>query len=117
MVSVLYESPHALSKTLMLLREVCGAQRHIVVAKELTKMHEHVFRGCISEAINEFGADIKGEFVLIIYPDTKQREVSDEDIKELLREYKASRMTKKDAAKAASEKLGIRPNRAYRLTI
>lgn len=116
-VSVVYESPHALTKTLDLLRKACGEQRNIVVAKELTKMHEYVFRGSLEEASKRFDGNVKGEFVLILFPKAEAREVTDEDIKALLDEYLADGMTKKDAAKAASEILGIRPNRAYRLTL
>lgn len=116
-VNVVYESPHALTKTLELLKKSCGEQRNIVVAKELTKMHEYVFRGSIEEALKCFDGNVKGEYVLIVFPKTETREVTDEDIKALLNEYIAKGMTKKDAAKAASEILGIRPNRAYRLTL
>ena len=116
-VSVVYESPHALKKTLELLVKACGMNRQIVIAKELTKMHEHVFRGSLGEVLEHFDGNVKGEFVLIIHPGIERKEVTDDDIKALLNEYISKGMTKKDAAKAASEILGIRPNRAYRLTL
>ncbi|MBT3318255.1 MAG: 16S rRNA (cytidine(1402)-2'-O)-methyltransferase [Clostridia bacterium] len=117
MVSVLYESPHALSKTLDALRIACGEDRHIVVAKELTKIHEHVFRGSLKEAIDFFGIENKGEYVLIVSEREEETEATDEQIIALLDEYITNGMTKKDAANATSKKLGIRPNRAYRLTL
>lgn len=117
MVSVVYESPHSLKKTLDALCTACGEQRDIVVAKELTKIHEHVFRGKLNEAQKYFDGDTKGEYVLIVGARQAQEQATDEQIIALISEYKENGMTKKDAAKAASKKLGIRPNRAYRLTI
>ncbi len=114
---VVYESPHKLSKTLVELLEQLGAQRKIVIAKELTKIHESVFRGSLKEAAQAFESAQKGEFVLIIEAAPETAQASDEQISKLVEKYIQSGMTKKDAAKAASEKLGVSKNRAYRLTI
>lgn len=114
---VIYESPHKLVSTLSDLYEICGKDRQVVIAKELTKMHEHVFRGNLEEACAFFDTDIKGEFVIIASGKSNKTEVSDNEIRELLEHYLDQGMTKKDAARAASQKLGIRPNRAYRLSL
>lgn len=114
--SVIYESPHTLKKTLKALAEACGDERGVVVAKELTKMHERVYWGNVGEASAFFAEPVKGEFVLIVDGKAKQ-DVTDEQIRTALNEFIAQGMTKKDAAEAASLKLGVRPNRAYRLTI
>ncbi len=116
---IVYESPHALHTTLCDLAAVCGEGRNIVVAKELTKMHEQVYRGTLGAAAEVFGESNKGEFVLVIAAaeNSQQIEVCDSDIKAALDEYIASGMTKKDAAKAASEKFGISKNRVYKLSI
>ena len=63
---ILYESPHRILKLLSELLISLG-ERKIVVARELTKMFEEIFRGSTSEAINHFSSkSIKGEFVLVI---------------------------------------------------
>ncbi len=115
---VLYESPHGLKDTLAAIAEACGDQRRVAVAKELTKMHESVFRGTAGEARDAFGGDIKGEYVVVVGgAEITKAQVSDEDIKALLEKYISSGMTKKDAAHAASVKLNISKNRVYKLTI
>jgi len=116
--TVIYESPHALSATLQAFFEAMGGQRHIVVAKELTKLHERVFSGTLDEACGMFHGDLKGEYVLVLDGCADEAaEVSDSDIAAAINACLDVGMTKKDAAKAASDKLGISKNRAYRLTL
>lgn len=118
MPAVIYESPHALHETLCAMLELLGGGRHIVVAKELTKLHERVFSGTLEEAVREFGGDVKGEYVLVLDGAEETREeASDSDIEKEIETLLAAGMTKKDAAKAASEKFGISKNRAYRLSL
>ncbi len=63
---VLYESPHRLQRALQILLE-CLGNRRIAVAREITKMHEEVFRGRLHEAIEHFSAHSpRGEFTLVI---------------------------------------------------
>ncbi|OGF82346.1 16S rRNA (cytidine(1402)-2'-O)-methyltransferase [Candidatus Giovannonibacteria bacterium RIFCSPLOWO2_01_FULL_46_13] len=65
---VLYESPHRILKTLKELMDASG-DRNVNIGRELTKMHEEMFRGKISEAIEYFSRDkVRGEFVIIINP-------------------------------------------------
>lgn len=118
MPAVIYESPHALHETLSAMLELLGGGRHIVVAKELTKLHERVFSGTLEAAALEFDGGIKGEYVLVVDGAEETREeASDSDIEKEIETLLAAGMTKKDAAKAASEKFGISKNRAYRLSL
>lgn len=65
--TVFYESPHRINKTLSQLEEVLGGDRKIVIARELTKMHEEFLRGTISSVREEFEKRApKGEFVLVL---------------------------------------------------
>lgn len=66
---VLYESPHRIKKLLVELREVQVAR--VVIARELTKMHEEVVSGTPIEVLEHFTKHpdrVKGEFVVIIEP-------------------------------------------------
>ena len=61
---VAFESPHRLLSTLKDIQEVAG-ERRLAICREMTKLHEEVFRGTASEAIEHF-AKPKGEFTLVI---------------------------------------------------
>ncbi|MEK7464205.1 MAG: 16S rRNA (cytidine(1402)-2'-O)-methyltransferase [Patescibacteria group bacterium] len=64
---ILYESPHRIEKTLSSLGEVFGENNEIVVGRELTKIHEEIFKGPVGEAQKHFqGERQRGEFVLIV---------------------------------------------------
>ena len=64
---ILYESVHRLEKTLTALIDLLGEDQEIVVARELTKIYEEIFRGGIGNAQNYFQDEKKkGEFVLIV---------------------------------------------------
>lgn len=66
---VFYESPHRIMKTLESLREVLGADKCVVVLKELTKIHEEVVRGSAEEVHAYFEAHedkVRGEFVVVV---------------------------------------------------
>lgn len=91
---LLYESPHRLRKTLADLEQTLGGERSIVLARELTKLHETFWRGSIDEAISYHAKhDPKGEFTLVvagIVP--SQKEWTDADIKaELARQLQQGR--------------------------
>jgi 16S rRNA (cytidine1402-2'-O)-methyltransferase len=62
---ILYESPHRVIKTLKEIKEIFG-DRRIAIARELTKMHEEIVRGTLSEVIDKLGTRPRGEIVLII---------------------------------------------------
>ena len=64
---IIFESPYRLIKTLEDIKEVIG-DREIAICRELTKIYEEIFRGKISEGIEEFlnRKQIKGEFTLVI---------------------------------------------------
>ena len=66
---ILFESPHRLVRFLADVLEVIG-ERNIVVARELTKRFEEIFRGNVSEALEKFQDTApRGEFTILIAPD------------------------------------------------
>jgi len=66
---VVYESPHRLAATLADLVRACGAERRVVVVRELTKLHEEVWRGTVAGALAAVEArqgGPRGEYVLVL---------------------------------------------------
>ena len=67
---VLYESPHRLVKTLIMLSEFCGQERQAVVIREISKMYEQKHRGNLSELIEFFQITqpdkVRGEIVIVV---------------------------------------------------
>ena len=62
--TVFYESPHRIIATLEALRETLG-DRNIVIGREMTKLHEEIFRGTLTEAIEHFQKP-RGEFTVAV---------------------------------------------------
>ena len=60
---ILYESPFRVIETLELIKEVMG-DRNISISREISKKHEEVYRGTVSEVLEEINP--KGEFVIVI---------------------------------------------------
>ncbi|QQR54807.1 16S rRNA (cytidine(1402)-2'-O)-methyltransferase [Candidatus Peregrinibacteria bacterium] len=66
---VLYESPHRLQKTLEQMLGILGPDRNVVLARELTKMHETFHRGTLGELTAQFKTHPpKGEMVILVAP-------------------------------------------------
>jgi 16S rRNA (cytidine1402-2'-O)-methyltransferase len=66
---VFYEPPHRLKKTLEQLGEFLDANAQVAVAKELTKIHEHYYRGTLKEVLTMLPENVKGEYVVMIHPE------------------------------------------------
>jgi len=64
---VLYESPFRLVKTLNQLKEFLGENRYVVVAREISKLHEEYIRGSLKELCEHFNEQtVKGEIVIVV---------------------------------------------------
>ena len=78
--TAIYESPHRIVQTLEQLMVVCGADRPCAVARELSKLHEEVFRGSLRAAHAHFSAGVvRGEIVLVVDAKPASLEVIDLD--------------------------------------
>lgn len=95
---VAFEAPHRLLQSLNDLEEILG-NRRITICRELTKIHEEVFRGTISQAIAHFSQP-RGEFTLVIAGHTRRRdekELVDFFIKEEFHRLRCEGVTAKEA--------------------
>jgi len=111
---IFYEAPHRLLKLLEDIYEVLG-NRRIVLARELTKIHEEIFRGDVKtllDIVRENGP--KGEMVLVV-EGYKGEAVKDEsvNVRELVKKYMEEGLSKKEAIKKVSVDLGISKRDVY----
>lgn len=115
---VLYEAPHRLARTLADLAEVCGPSRRVAVCRELTKLHEEVWRGTLAEAIGRAGErDPIGEHVLVLEGAPPAPPVDDDAINDALLAALGAGCSKRDAATQVAAALDVPKRRAYDLAL
>jgi 16S rRNA (cytidine1402-2'-O)-methyltransferase len=117
--TVLYEAPHRLEKTLVDLAVVCGDDRRVALTRELTKMHEEVWRGTLSEAIEHSRAVApRGEYAIVIAPAINTEvEVTDEEIIRELATRTEKGLSKRDAIDEVTAAFGVARKRVYAIAV
>ena len=110
---VFYESPHRITKTLKLMEDILG-DRPIALCREITKKHEEILRGSISE-ITKVAGDLKGEMVIVVSGNNNviEETVFEQTIVEHVDEYVSKGMTVKDAIKEVAKLRNIKKNEVY----
>lgn len=110
---VVLEAPHRVGDSLKDILAVLG-DRRIAACRELTKMHEEIFRGRVSEAAARF-ADPKGEFTLVIEGNTQTapQEMTPE-IAKRLHELKDGGISAKEAIGAVMAETGLSKRELYK---
>ncbi|MBE9128866.1 MULTISPECIES: 16S rRNA (cytidine(1402)-2'-O)-methyltransferase [unclassified Coleofasciculus] len=116
---IFYESPHRLRQTLQHLADKLGAYRHIVLARELTKLHEEFWRGTIKEAIAHYNErESKGEFTLVVAGEQPGVPVLSEDtLKEELIEIMARGVSRSQAARQLAQLTKLPRRQLYQLAL
>jgi 16S rRNA (cytidine1402-2'-O)-methyltransferase len=114
---VLYETPHRLLAALAAIAAVWGRARPLVVTRELTKLHEELFRGTVAEALVHFGAErVRGELVLILPPVPKAAPAT--GVEETLRRLMLDEgMSRSAAVRQAAKTLGVPRSEVYRVSL
>ena len=110
---IIYEAPHKIITTLNDIYKNLG-NVNIVLAKELTKIHESFIRGSVIEIIEKM-TDIKGEMIILIEGnsvsiDEKKKDLSIDEQYEL---YKKQGLTKNEIIKKIAKNLGVSKNEIY----
>lgn len=116
--TVLFEAPHRLARTLSDLEAACGGERPVVIARELTKLHEEVWRGDLAGAV-AWAADRSppGEIVLVLGGAPPAAEADDDMVRAAVREALASGASVRDAAAQVAADLHVPRRRAYNLAV
>lgn len=114
---VLYEAPHRLLNCLTDIATVLGADKQLAVARELTKLHEELFRGTVTEAIAHFSqARVRGEIVLLLAPavDVKPTETVRQALERLSQE---SDLPMKAIVKQVAKSHGVSGSEVYNIAL
>jgi 16S rRNA (cytidine1402-2'-O)-methyltransferase len=115
---VLFESPVRLVRLLEDLFEACGGARRVAVARELTKLHEEIFRGTLEDAVAYYGEHpARGEVTLVVEGASEADEapIDEEDVKSIARELMGEGMRASGVARELARRLGMGRNDAYRI--
>ena len=117
---VFYEAPHRILDTLADIEAVFGPSQHVVLARELTKIHEEFLRGPVGDVRVRLAArpSIRGEFVLLFSPSLAEPGASEPsptsiaaEVSDLMRREGLNEM---DALKRVAKSRGMGKSQAYR---
>ncbi len=118
---IFYEAPHRVRETLQDVVEIFGADRRVVVAREVTKLHEEFLRGRAGEVLAELDRreEVKGEITLLIAKEDDSEAPRTQDVKQTVNQrirelMKSSEMEEKAALKQAAKEFGLSRSEAYR---
>jgi 16S rRNA (cytidine1402-2'-O)-methyltransferase len=111
---VVFEAPHRVARTLADLVDACGPDRRVAVARELTKLHEEVWRGTLAGAA-AWAADREppGEIVLVVEGAPAATPPDDAAVLAAVQAELAGGASARDAARAVADRLSVPRRRAY----
>ena len=112
--SIIYEAPHKLKNTLQDLEQFIE-NRKIVLARELTKIHEEFIRGTVGEIINK-SDELRGEMIIVVEGAKKQDEqnnLNNISLEEHYKYYENLGFDKKEIIKKVSKDRGVSKNEIY----
>lgn len=115
--TIIYEAPHKLQTTLLDLKDVIG-DRKVVVARELTKIHEEFIRGNIEEIIQKT-KDVKGEIIILIEGASELTDIERQEnfnnisLEEHYNYYEKQGLDRKEIIKRIAKDRGVPKNDIY----
>jgi len=114
---IFYETPHRILESLQELAGILGAERNMVIARELTKIHEEFIRGAAGEILKRLdGRELRGEITLLIgKAQTAGNAPSAKDLPTRLKEImEREQLDEKAALKALAKEQGCSKSELYR---
>lgn len=113
---VLFEAPHRLYAALVDMAEILGPDRAIAVCRELTKLHEEIWRGSLAEARQEWNQrQPRGEFTLVVAGAASEPSWDEAQVEVALASLITAGETTKDAVRQVTEKSGWSKREVYAL--
>jgi 16S rRNA (cytidine1402-2'-O)-methyltransferase len=115
---VVFESPHRVADTVAALAGACGGQRPVAVLRELTKLHEEVWRGTLSAAAAWLdGASPRGEYVVVVGGAEPAAPATEVDVEAAMAAKLASGVDRKTAIAEVAATLGVPKRQAYEVAV
>jgi 16S rRNA (cytidine1402-2'-O)-methyltransferase len=115
---VLFEAPNRVRETLADLAAACGAVRRIAIARELTKMHETVWRGTAADAVAQVQAEEpRGEHVIVVGPAPETAPPTDDELAAEARGLVEEGLSTRAAADELAARWNVSRRRAYQIVI
>lgn len=116
---VFYETPHRIVEALGDVAAVFGPEMQVVVARELTKLHEEFLRGTVAAVRSELAAreSVRGEMVLLLSPTAGAARVAEDAVVSVgaaVRGLLAGGLSEKDALKQVARDRGLGKSEVYR---
>jgi 16S rRNA (cytidine1402-2'-O)-methyltransferase len=111
--TVLFESPRRIHATLNALERALGDDRHVVLCRELTKVHEQTIRGTIEEVRRELADPARGEITVVIEGRPADAPVEEIDLEALVAEWRREGLSTKEMTHRLQRDLGWKRNIAY----
>ncbi len=117
---ILYEAPHKLLSTLKDLEKILD-NRKIVIARELTKIHEEFLRGTVPEILEKY-PEPRGEHIIIIEGNSKKENdeeniINDMSVNDMYKLYEKEGLSKNEIIKKIAKNKGVSKNEIYQLFI
>ncbi len=109
---IFYESPHRLIDTLNDMLKILG-NRNVSISREITKKFEEIYRGTISDVINELEV-VKGEFVIVVEGNKDVNDFSNLSILDHVNLYIENGLDSKEAIKKVAHERKLNKNEVYR---
>lgn len=112
--TVVFEAPHRVRQTVTDLAGALGPARRVAVARELTKVHEEVWRGSLAGAVEHLAArEPRGEYVVVVDGAPPAGPVGDDEIEAALRARLEAGADKRSAIAEVTADLGVSRRRVY----
>jgi 16S rRNA (cytidine1402-2'-O)-methyltransferase len=116
--TVLYEAPHRVRATVDDLLAACGPARRLALARELTKVHEEVWRGTLGGAAEHLAAaEPRGEYVIVLAGAPEAAPADEGDIERALAARMDEGEDKRSAVPAVAADLGVPKRRVYEVAL
>ena len=111
---IFYEAPHRILDMLESIKSVFG-DRKIAVSRELTKLHEEIYRGTVSEVIDELSSnEIRGEFVVVVSGNENTNSFEKLSVKEHINYYLEQGNDLKDSMKKVAKDRNMSKSEVYK---